>query len=138
MHRCLIYEPMGSHKRRHISEQRRYPKAIVKQILKHAQMGLVTLHSRGIVHGDLQPGNMLFTTRGLEYVDEARLMHYLDCQTQALYRVDARRDKWAPRYRALPQPLYEYVDFDNPVEIKLSDLGAGRSSDHIPAITSLT
>lgn len=139
-HSCLVYTPMGGtvasmasklpqyrHTQQRINSSQRYSKTMAKQILRASLKGLYQLHSCNIVHGDFQPGNMLFTAARLKAATEAQLKHDLEGQRVRLQRIDGQQDKWAPRYLCLPQPLYEYVDFDKPVHIKLSDLGGGMS-----------
>ncbi|CAM1507482.1 Fc.00g071230.m01.CDS01 [Cosmosporella sp. VM-42] len=137
IHKCLLYEPMGvtvasgvhklpqyRDKVRKRGETRRYPKWIVKIILKHALLGLSSLHRRDVIHGDLQPGNLLFATRDLDAVDETKLIQSVGETTEPIERLDGKVDKWSPPYLALGQDIAEYADFTENLEVKISDLGA--------------
>ncbi|KAF7556743.1 hypothetical protein G7Z17_g1257 [Cylindrodendrum hubeiense] len=144
-HQCLLYEPMGvtvasgvhkipqyRDKVRMMGERRRYPKWMVKTILKHTLLGLSSIHQRKVVHGDLQPGNLLFATRGLDLVDEAELVQSPGDTTDTIKRLDGKIDRWAPPYLALGQSLDKYADFTENMEIKISDLGAAFFQDLPP------
>jgi len=75
----------------------RYPKEMVKTILKHALSGLAFLHKHGIVHGDVQPGNMLFTTSDLRFISEERLRQDQTKISKPLRRRDGKVDQWGPK-----------------------------------------
>jgi serine/threonine protein kinase len=138
-HTCLVYEPMGgtvASTLEHLVESReprnfkprgtvRYPKTLAKRILKHTLLGLDAMHRCEIVHGDLQPGNLLFVARGLDKVDESKLQQDPANITAPLERLDGKKDQWAPEYLAIGQPLHEYADLGPSAEIRLSDFGAG-------------
>jgi serine/threonine protein kinase len=76
VHLCLVFEPMGPCVDSMVEElpylkshnkgmNIRYPTWMIKSILRQVLQGLVFLHKQGIVHGDLQPGNVLFSVRNL-------------------------------------------------------------------------
>ncbi|KAL7776416.1 hypothetical protein CFE70_006832 [Pyrenophora teres f. teres 0-1] len=52
----------------------RYPKWIAQKILGHALRGLAFLHRNGIVHGDLHPGNILFSIDNIHTMGENELL----------------------------------------------------------------
>jgi serine/threonine protein kinase len=96
---------------------------MAKRILRQALRGLEFLHQNGIAHGDIQPGNLLFTLSNLEVTmcqDEYYKWGPTDSPVQ---RKDGKTDKWAPRYLAVPQPLDEFADISSELRIKLADLG---------------
>lgn len=139
-HRCLVYEPMGStvasmveklpwnQDRNYFDPGPRYPKWMAKRILKHALSGLAFIHENGVVHGDFQPGNLLFSIRGdLNSVDESKLEQNKANITEPLERLDGEVDKWAPEYLIISESLHEYADLTADLEIKISDFGAGKN-----------
>jgi serine/threonine protein kinase len=118
-----------------LGKRSRYPKAMAKTILKHTLSGLAFLHKHGIVHGDVQPGNLLFAISDLRSISEERLHQDQTKISKPLCRRDGKFDPWGPKYLALGQPLYKYVDLGPNMTIKLSDLGSGKYLD--PIVTSL-
>ncbi|KAH6980857.1 serine protein kinase [Ilyonectria sp. MPI-CAGE-AT-0026] len=144
-HRCFVYDPMGStvasgvHEIpqyrdvvRKMHDKRRYPKWMVKIILKHTLLGLSSLHGRNLIHSDLQPGNLLFAIHGLNEADEAELVQTVGDTTDDIKRLDGKVDRWSPPYLALGQSLHKYADFSENLEIKISDLGAAFFQDQPP------
>lgn len=140
-HVCLVTEPMGpsaaslvenlqQYERHTFDTKIRYPKAMAKQILKHMLLGLVFLHNNGIVHADLQPGNLLFAISDIDPLSEEELVQDQSGQDQEstpepLRRLDGQIDKWAPRHLYLGQSLYKYTHLDSKMVVKISDFGAG-------------
>ena len=136
-HRCLVFEPMGASTASMVNElpcnqldmrgkRARYPKTVAKTILKHALSGLAFLHKHGIVHGDVQPGNLLFAIYDLTSIIEERLHQDQTKISKPLRRCDGKLDKWSPKYLALGQSLHHYVDLGPKMTIKLSDMGSGK------------
>jgi serine/threonine protein kinase len=137
-HLCLVHKPMAvtvasgidslpqyQNSRRIAGETRRYPKWMVKRILRHTLLGLIQLHALGIVHGDLQPGNLLFEVHDLDEAPEDDLKQNMEKTTGKITRHDGKQDKWAPPYLAVGQNLSRYADFGGSFNIQISDLGAG-------------
>lgn len=62
---------------------------------------LAFLHESGIVHGDFQPGNILFTLNNIDLTPEDVLQQEEDIQAELIsppvQRLDGKEDKWAPR-----------------------------------------
>ena len=96
-------------------------------MLRQALLGLDYLHQNEIVHGDFQPGNLLFSVSGLDAVDEACLLQATgpEAFSEPVRRRDGKFDLWAPRYLALNQPLKEFADIGPDFKVKVSDLGGG-------------
>ncbi|ROW07940.1 hypothetical protein VMCG_03421 [Cytospora schulzeri] len=135
-HTCLVCEPMGgtvASIHEYLSHGCdaswfRYPKWIAKRILRHTLLGLGYLHCHGVVHGDLQPGNLLFSMSGLGTEDEGKLRQ----EVRDIERKYGKTDLWAPRYLALCHPLNEYADVGQEANIKISDLGAASFTSKSP------
>ena len=102
----------------------RYPVAMSKRILLHTLRGLVFLHENGVTHGDLQPGNILFSINNIQSIPEDSLKQD-ESQIVPLRRVDGKLDRWAPKTLYLGEPLFAYVRSGQAMCLKLSDLGAG-------------
>ena len=108
----------------------RYPPWMAKSILKQTMQALEFLHSNGVAHGDLQPGNILFTLRdGFHSLPEDMLRQAEDAQAESIsppvQRLDGKLDKWAPRYLCVAQPLAPFANHDEGFKVKLSDMGGG-------------
>ena len=141
-HRCFVFKPMGStaasmlkklpeNKVKLFGKGVRYPKRMANLILKHTLLGLAFLHRNNIVHGDLQPGNLLFSIPDINSLSEEELKQDQSQGDQLttpelLERLDGKEDKWAPRYLFLGQSLHEYVSTGPEMLVKISDFGAGR------------
>lgn len=148
VHRCLVFKPMGpdvnvmlevlkiKHRRGKYLKpnewMRRYPPRMVKSILKQSLQALKLLHDHGIVHGDFQPGNILFTVdhinsesrETLAQPEKGQLYHRPTCAT--VERKDGKEDRWAPKHLFMGESLASYTDHAQDFRIKLSDLGAGK------------
>lgn len=144
-HLCLVYKPMAvtavsgrdvlppyRDVQKRYGEVRRYPKWMVKRILRHTLLGLTQLHALDIVHGDLQQGNLLFASRDLNGLPEEELVQDVENTTEGITRLDDKEDKWAPRYLAAGQNLSEYAEFGESFKIEISDLGGGKWSLALP------
>ncbi|KAG9232735.1 putative serine protein kinase [Amylocarpus encephaloides] len=138
IHKCVVLEPMGpsvntlveelpqfKHRRRGMKV--RYPRQMAKAILKQSLQALAFLHENSIVHGDFQPGNMLFALDDINSEPEDMLWQKADVQARSIsppvQRVDGKQDKWAPRYLCVAQPLVPLVHNTEGLRIKLSDMG---------------
>jgi serine/threonine protein kinase len=142
IHVCLVLELMGpsvntmleqlpAFKKYRKDVKVRYPTWMAKRILRDSCKALEFLHQNNIAHGDLQPGNMLFTLKNLGHIgknSEGKLDQdedYKNGSTSPVQRKDGKIDKWAPQYLAVPQPLDKFADIGPQFRIKLSDLGGG-------------
>jgi non-specific serine/threonine protein kinase len=107
---------------------------MAKRILKHTLLGLEFLHKNGIVHADLQPGNLLSAISDIDSLSEDDLQHDLsgrerNPEPKPVQRLDGAEDKGAPRYLFLGQSLVKYTKLGPDMLIKISEFGAGRSSE---------
>jgi serine/threonine protein kinase len=134
-HQCLVFEAMGATTASLIEELpenqpnmygkvARYPTWLAKKILLHTLRGLACLHRNDIVHGDIQPGNILFSMQGINDVQEDELLQ--DKSTAIpLQRLDGKMDRWAPKNLYLKQSLHDRVKLTPELVLKVSDLGSG-------------
>lgn len=108
----------------------RYPPKMAKGILKQALQALVYLHSIGVAHGDLQPGNILFGLENINAVAEDALRQKEDVKARLISRPverrDGKKDLWSPPYLCVPQSLASFTPCDKEFTIKLSDMGGGK------------
>ena len=142
-HRVLVYIPMGgtvTHMAARVArtsggrgtEPFRYPMWLAKRILKHTLLGLDCLHGRGIVHGDLHPGSLLFSVRGLNEVEEANLRQDAKEASRPLVRKDGKADIWAPRYLVLWEQVTRFVDLGREAHVRISEFGSGGCRQALP------
>ncbi|KAL4940078.1 hypothetical protein BDV06DRAFT_213778 [Aspergillus oleicola] len=140
VHKCLIFEPMGPSVNTMVEElpqfnprrremKVRYPLWMAKRILKQSLRALSFLHDNGVVHGDFQPGNILFALNGLSSTPEDMLQQVKEEDSESpsisrvVQRLDGKKDKWAPHYLCVAQPLVPFTNYDEDFEVKLSDMG---------------
>ncbi|KAL1962324.1 hypothetical protein VTN77DRAFT_9815 [Rasamsonia byssochlamydoides] len=138
-HLCLVFEVMGPSVATiadrlpanillsGTGQQSSFPMWMAKSILRQVLLGIDFLHLNNIAHGDLQPGNLLFSVRDLSSATEEELSQIQKENTlsEPVRKLDGKVDLWAPRYLALNQPLTDYVDFGPKFVIKISDIGGG-------------
>ncbi|CAD6575108.1 MAG: hypothetical protein CYPHOPRED_005573 [Cyphobasidiales sp. Tagirdzhanova-0007] len=118
-HRCLVFEPMGStvasmaerlpeNIPQRYGVPARYPISMARRILLHTLRGLAFLHKNGITHGDLQPGNILFSIDNIHSISEDDLKQN-ESHIIPLRRVDGKVDRWAPKTLYLEEPLFTHA-----------------------------
>ena len=112
-HGCLVFEVMGPSTASMVEalptalasktgRKERYPLWMAKSILRQSLLSVDFLHQSGITHGDLQPGNLLFSVRSLTLAKEPHLLQQENnvdslCPVK---RTDGKVDLWAPKYLA--------------------------------------
>ncbi|KXH25936.1 serine/threonine-protein kinase SRPK3 [Colletotrichum nymphaeae SA-01] len=144
-HLCLVLEPMGPSLSSVLNAPveiydprnppvRRFRSDKTKSILRHVLSGLNFLHSNGIVHGDLQSGNILFALQDLNLLDRQILKQDENdaSKIDMLRRIDGKLDRWAPKYLAVSDPLSNYMLEGHNQVAKLSDLGGAFCIDDPP------
>jgi serine/threonine protein kinase len=173
--RTLLSEPgepvIGNDLHRDADKRGRYPLWMAKSILRQTLLGIDFLHKNGISHGDLQPGNILFSVKDLSSLHEGQLaqvdkqgydfvrtedsdgtVHFHPAQftdpsttfegnrlpeaqakSEVGRDVDRKPDPSFPRYIAMKQPLFDYVDLEPPLLMKISDFGGAFFDSQSPA-----
>lgn len=136
-HLCLVFEVMSTTAASLVYElpenqpkswlkPDRYPKWIAKRLLRHTLHGLAFLHRNGVVHGDVQPGNLLFSANNIGVIELKDLAQHEAEIAQPLIRADGKRDRWAPKSVYPQESLHKYAQLDQDLCVKVSDLGAGK------------
>lgn len=143
--------PPSEVKDSYVPERGRYPFWMAKSVIRQMLLGIDFLHKSGIVHGDLQPGNILFSVKDLSTLSEKELaqtdpqgkiftktvdnkgeVEFHDSEAQSTDAqeyfhngryIDGKLDPSAPRYIIAKNPVFDCVDLDPPLLIKISDLG---------------
>ena len=116
-HECLVFEPMGPAVAQcYDPDCNLIPASQAKAICKQLLTALKCLHGLGIAHSDLNPGNLLLSL------------------TIRIQQPSSGGECCSTGFEGNPQiperiyenrPLVEFWDREAPVELKLSDLGAG-------------
>ncbi|KAJ5975399.1 hypothetical protein N7481_009106 [Penicillium waksmanii] len=121
LHLCLVFPVMISDgEAMTVRERPRYPD-YVREISKQLLQGLNLIHDQGLIHGDLQPANILFTVNSnisSEILIEPELSY-----VQWLSGVEA--DNSAPRYLVSsqrPRGMLDDVAF-SALKVKIGDMG---------------
>ncbi|KAK4696191.1 hypothetical protein P7C71_g1685, partial [Lecanoromycetidae sp. Uapishka_2] len=155
------------------NERGRYPLWMAKAILRQTLLGIDFMHKSGIAHGDLQPGNILFSVQDLSSLSEDQLAqmdkqgldfvrtktsdgtvtfnrptaHSVDDVTMInsisppetqqkpgpAQDIDCKMETKVPRYIAMKQPMFDYIDLEPPLLLKISDLGGAFVDAQPPA-----
>lgn len=104
-------------------------------MLRQVLLSIDFSHESGIVHGDLQPGNIFFSifTKDLCSVGEMELRPEIE-NVQPVKRRDGKKDPSAPKYLTLSQPLTEFVDLGPESTVKISDMGGGLPTLCTPSV----
>ncbi|KAM5354712.1 hypothetical protein ACJ41O_001359 [Fusarium nematophilum] len=134
-HPCFVFDPMGPNidvmllrcPKFQIGEpwERRFTKQFSKQVARDVILGLSFLHLHDIVHGDIQPGNILVDIPHIDVTLETiKGLEQSPDQGRPLIRLDGKKDIWAPPYLIEGQSLLDYAPTDANPLAKITDLGA--------------
>ncbi|CAK7201143.1 hypothetical protein SEUCBS139899_003845 [Sporothrix eucalyptigena] len=138
-HTCLAFEPTGptvndmldelpEYKSQRWTPKMRYPVWMAKQILRGVLEALQLLHANGVVHGDVQPGNMLFSLK------EGSLDKKTREELSSVKRTTDDDDDSDDNDSYFASPLADCAEFTDPdFNIKLADLGAAYVIDNPPS-----
>ena len=107
--------------------EERLPKEWARRILRDTLLGLQFLHSNGIIHGDVHPGNVLFAIKlPSPQSNPPSNLQQSPRERDKLERRDGKVDLWAPKYLLEPQSLYEYTSPGLDPLVKINDFGGGK------------
>lgn len=155
-HLCLTFEPVGPplsylfenlppSLARHVSTDKcedrpLLPLSLAKRVIKDVLHGVAALHTHGVVHGDIQPNNVLMKTWPVSAKEAEELTQEVPgydynlrppspeqiWKSQKLVRKDGKKDLWAPTYLLLERPLIDQVKYGDTAGAMISDLGQGK------------
>jgi len=105
-HQCLVFKDLGVsvadvledlsnriRTTRGMPVRTRFPTPVVKSILRQMLQGLAALHDRDIVHGDVQPGNMLAACDDIDSIPLRDLEGHENTMSFPVERLDGQTDK---------------------------------------------
>ncbi|EAW17415.1 putative serine protein kinase [Aspergillus fischeri NRRL 181] len=106
-HLCLVFPVIGGDAQAHarLLPERRYPLPVSKSLSKQVTQGLQFLHGCGIVHGDLQLGNIIFAVSAADIDDALSQPSTTLCKVK--WRNGVKRDQSAPRHLYIPEPIID-------------------------------
>ncbi|KAL4737161.1 kinase-like domain-containing protein [Aspergillus similis] len=138
-HQALVYEPMSAS----VTEVKEalfpngpFPFQMAKAILWQTLLGLDFLLANGVVHGDVQPRNLLFTLGDLKDVPEDQLVQDKDKSVTLCLDTELKGGVKGPEYLVPAHSLMQYLDVSKPFTIKISDLGGSFLTSHPPSAPS--
>ncbi|KAL4807447.1 hypothetical protein BDV18DRAFT_158665 [Aspergillus unguis] len=124
IHETLVYEPMAAS----VQEVKDLlfgdsplPLGMARSILWQTLLGLDFMIANGVVHGDVQPRNLLFTLGKMDHVPVNEM-----AQDEAIPLVPVNgdmEDVQLPKYLVPSDPLMAHLDISQPFKIKITDLG---------------
>ncbi|KAL4883554.1 kinase-like domain-containing protein [Aspergillus karnatakaensis] len=136
VHQALVYEPMGAS----VTEVKDtlfpngpFPLWTAKSILWQTLLGLDFLLANGVVHGDVQPRNLLFCLDNLTDRPLAELCQDQDIPLTPVSDVLLEGGVRGPKYLVPADSLMQYLDISRPLTIKISDLGGSFLSSQPPS-----
>lgn len=94
--------------------------------LKQLLLGLSFLHHNGVVHTDIQHGNILFSVPNIDSLPESDLQTDInqgEIISKPVQRVDGKIDLWSPRNTFIPQPLTSLATVEPGFTVRVSDMG---------------
>ncbi|KAL4993919.1 hypothetical protein BDV10DRAFT_199157 [Aspergillus recurvatus] len=138
-HQALVYEPMSAS----VTEVKEalfpdgpFPLRMAKAILWQTLLGLDFLLANDVVHGDVQPRNLLFTLEDLKEVPEDELAQNKDTAVTLCLDTELEGGVKGPKYLVPASSLMQYLDVSKPFTIKVSDLGGSFFTSHPPSAPS--
>lgn len=138
-HECFVFEVMGPNLTSLLQKrpefqigepwERRFTATFAKRALLDTLQALHSLHTRGVVHGDLHTGNILACIEepSVTPETESQLKQSI-ADARPLKRKDGKKDLWAPSYLLEQRDLDEYFSYELQPLVKLTDLGGCKST----------
>ncbi|KAF5379755.1 hypothetical protein D9615_005742 [Tricholomella constricta] len=129
IHRCLVTEVAGPSvgKIRFEISGNKLPVPVARKVASQCAQGLAFLHSSGVVHGDIHPGNILFSIPDFHsWPVEKVYKHFGKPYKEPVERLDGQPlTSAAPRYVVLsPNPLrLAKLVMNTECNIKITDFG---------------
>jgi non-specific serine/threonine protein kinase len=99
-----------------------FPLWTAKSIMWQTLLGLDYMLENAIVHGDVQPRNLLFTLEDLRSRSVAELEQDKDIPLTPVSKAEIDGVK-LPKYIVPADSLMRYLDISRPFTVKVSDLG---------------
>ncbi|KAG2014427.1 hypothetical protein GB937_006652 [Aspergillus fischeri] len=136
-HLCLVFPVIGGDAQAHarLLPERRYPLPVSKSLSKQVTQGLQFLHGCGIVHGDLQLGNIIFAVSAADIDDALSQPSTTLCKVK--WRNGVKRDQSAPRHLYIPEPIIDRSLISgqpgHKVLVAITDLGGAVWHDKAPS-----
>ncbi|KAL5332316.1 kinase-like domain-containing protein [Aspergillus crustosus] len=134
-HQALVYEPMGAsvtEVKEALFPDSPFPLWTAKSILWQTLLGLDFLLANNVVHGDVQPRNLLVCLDNLAEKRVDELCQDTDILLTPVPNVMLDGNVKAPRYLVPADSLMQYLDISRPFTIKISDLGGSFVTSHPP------
>ncbi|KAL4975548.1 hypothetical protein BDW66DRAFT_167053 [Aspergillus desertorum] len=135
-HQALVYEPMSAS----VTEVKEalfpdgpFPLRTARAILRQTLLGLDFLLANDVVHGDVQPRNLLFTLENLKEIPETELAQNPDSSVTLCLDTELEGGAKGPKYLVPANSLMSFLDIANPFTIKVSDLGGSFFTSHPPS-----
>ncbi|KAL5041284.1 hypothetical protein BDW71DRAFT_192107 [Aspergillus fruticulosus] len=138
-HQALVYEPMSgsvTEVKEALFPNGPFPLRTAKAILWQTLLGLDFLLANDVVHGDVQPRNLLFTLEDLKEVPEDELAQNMDIPVTLRLDTDLEGGVKGPKYLVPAKSLMQYLDISKPFMIKVLDLGGSFLTSHPPSAPS--
>ncbi|KAL4781263.1 kinase-like domain-containing protein [Aspergillus varians] len=135
-HQALVYEPMGAsvtEVKDALFPESAFPLWTAKSILWQTLLGLDFMLANDVVHGDVQPRNLLFTLDNLSHLPGSVLSQDKDIPITPVWNMHLEGGVKGPRYLVPADSLMDYLDISRPFTIKISDLGGSFLTSNPPS-----
>ncbi|KAL4917368.1 hypothetical protein BDW62DRAFT_218176 [Aspergillus aurantiobrunneus] len=135
-HQALVYEPMGAsvtEVKDAVFPHSPLPLWTAKSILWQTLLGLDFMLANDVVHGDVQPRNLLFTLDNLAHMPVSDLSQDKDIPITPVLSTELEGGVRGPNYLVPADSLMQYLDIWRPFTIKISDLGGSFLTSHPPS-----
>lgn len=100
-----------------------FPLWTAKSILWQTLLGLDFMLANDVVHGDVQPRNLLFTLDDLAHLPLSEMSQDKEIPVTRVFDTNLGGGITGPEYLVAADSLMKYIDISQPFTIKISDLG---------------